>query len=272
MVYLNHSQKSQANSAIFHNADIIVYTEGEQNGDDAMFWTKILKVFCPNKRVKISPKGAKGILLAMLKEEMAINNFIAIDRDLENIMPNKNLIYTWGYSYENDMYSLDLILHIICIHKRICEENEEKEEIRQKLDENINLFVEKIAPYMCAYAEGLKENISVLPNPKNRRSNFEDLFYTGRHTLNLEKINSCIKRLKHKCCEDGKHSKFRKLRYCNGHLIETFFYRLINYLNVGKQEGKETIKSFCLGFFEKFLTQEVENYYKTTLAKINELK
>lgn len=277
MGYLNHSRKAQAVLPAFHDSDIIVYIESGERGQDRFFWEKIFKKFCSNKKVTFSPKGGKGEVLAILEKGIADNNFVAIDRDLDDIFKspylkdNKNLIYTWGYSYENDMYSLDSVFNIIrvCFSLSVDKEDETK----QNLEERTKSFIEQIAPYMCSFAEGLREGKNVYPNPKSK--SFDRLFNCGSFSLNLKEVKKCIKSLKLKknCCDDGKHAIFKDIRYCNGHLLETFFCHLVNsYIVKGKKINKDDLKRLAFMSFEKFLTPKVNKYYKKILANINDKK
>lgn len=268
MSIFEYSRAAQSILPKFYGVDILLFVEGT-NGEDCLFWENIFEQFC-SKKVKISQRGGKGELLKILNQDggLADNIYIALDRDLEDVCPKigkrKNLIYTYGYSYENDLYSEELIADIIRRHLHI----PKKPEIQKKIRICMQTFATEIAPYMCAFAKAYQKHISILPTQSDN-TNFEAFFSPKKHTLEHKYINKCIARLNDKCCASGKHKSFNNIRYCNGHLFETFVCRLINcFCKNKKLIYKDDLRELALRGFEKFLSSNVRDYYRSTLSEI----
>lgn len=273
MAILEYSPKAQSVLPTFLNKDIVVFIEGNADSKmsiDIAFWQTIFKTFCP-KKAEIIQRGGKTHLLHILQESEGKNKnvFVAIDRDLEDIHKKigkfSNLIYTYGYSYENDLYSLNLIFDILTIYAFLPRERHNN--IKKNLKKEINTFLQEIAGYMCAFSKGQEIGCSVLPNEK--QSHKFDRLFGKDESLNHKEIQKCIAKLPEKCCCSGTHKLFKNKRYCNGHLLETFFRKLINrYCGKKAFNNNEDLKKAAIRGFEKFLEPQVYEYYKKCLGAI----
>ena len=270
MPHFEYSREAQAALPHFHNVEIEVFVEGSR-GDDVSFWEGVFEKFC-SKKVSVTQRGGKKELRAILDQKggLSDNVYIALDRDLEDIIPDigkrKNLIYTYGYSYENDLYSQQLIFDVIRHHAHLSEDS--WGEVQKHIKNHMDTFSIEIAAYMCAFSKAFQKHLSVLPNP-TKSSNFEAFFIEKSIKLNYDQIQKCINKLQEKCCISGKHLPFNNVRYCNGHLFETFVCHLVNYLCKNKRLlGKEELRELALRGFEKFLPSEVRTYYSSLLSKI----
>lgn len=271
---LEYSSAAQNVLPVFEGTDLVVFTEGCPSclGHDYDFWNQIFRSYCP-KKVKLIPRGGKSELLKILNQEGGLppNVYIVLDRDLEDVFSRvgerPHLIYTYGYSYENDLYSKELILDIIRLRTHL--RAEEVSKIKKMLEQQIASFMKQVAPYMCAFLEGTKQGISVLPN-KKKNSQFDRLFVNSRIDLNEQEVEKCITRLKTRCCKDGRHNPFGNIRYCNGHLLETFVWRVVDLHCKDRcsKLSKDDLRSMALRGFVQFLTSEVSNYYRNNLEKI----
>lgn len=112
------SRSGQQNRASFFEVDAICYVEGGggegEHAPDVTFWTAVFSVKCPGKKIRCIAKGGKPVLQALaakIVEDNLSNTFVAIDADYdylqEKIIDDHRIIYTWGYSWENDVYNLD---------------------------------------------------------------------------------------------------------------------------------------------------------------------
>lgn len=101
------------NAHLFHGVDYVLYVEGRQaarNSPDHLFWSVCLRNWLPSKRVHVKPIGSKknvksiarNIISRDLKRTLA-----AMDRDYDNssgfIIHDNRVLYTYGYSIENDL-------------------------------------------------------------------------------------------------------------------------------------------------------------------------
>ena len=123
------------NQAIFENVDAMVYAEGGRRfftmsdlesgaGDpttlDSAFWATILRFASPHKKVRVRSVGNKTTLMgiAQLLVDGTVNRVIvAMDRDFDDrrgrMISHKNVLYTYGYSWENDVFNEMVLVDVI---------------------------------------------------------------------------------------------------------------------------------------------------------------
>ena len=115
-----------ANYPVFFNADLLVYIEGKTNAQpgelipDMVFYESLLSLILKNKKIKIKCVGSKKSVFAYLNKlkNAGINNsFVIVDRDYDgalcSIIKDPMVVYTYGYSWENDFWSIQLITKLI---------------------------------------------------------------------------------------------------------------------------------------------------------------
>lgn len=125
------TESGLSNLALFCNVDLIVYTEGGQesfsfedmvDGEfnsqsvDIKFWDSIFQKHGFNKTIQFRAIGSKSSLLKICKLIVANkirNVIVTLDSDLDDFIGNKFtspfILYTRGYSWENDVYHPDLV-------------------------------------------------------------------------------------------------------------------------------------------------------------------
>jgi len=113
------SKSGIANFSKFVGADIIVYIEGKINEKntasvtyDEHFYNSLLGAIFPSKIVKVKCVGCKK---AAIDYALSIDlgttkaNVVVVDRDAEDVTRTllnfQSIIYTYGYSWENDFWS-----------------------------------------------------------------------------------------------------------------------------------------------------------------------
>lgn len=116
-----------SNLATFHCVDFIVFTEGKvddpsiSNGcHDKVFWHRMFGIFSPQKKVKVLSRGSKTDLIP-IAEDVAngriSKTIVTFDRDYDDIIGNPYshpmIIYTYGYSWENDIWCTETIGEVI---------------------------------------------------------------------------------------------------------------------------------------------------------------
>lgn len=122
------SNSGVANYPIFYDTEFIIYTEGKSVGNknldivlpDVVFYGTIFKKIFANKNVKIKCVGNKHAALAYVKplrEQGSKNSLVLVDRDYDgaksSILDDPLIIYTYGYSWENDLWTYDLAKDLI---------------------------------------------------------------------------------------------------------------------------------------------------------------
>lgn len=122
-----------SNMHIFHDADIVIYTEGgsksfscaevedgsnfNETSVDIKFWTGVLKANNFSKKVHFRALGSKEsgkVITRKIMDGEIMNTAIAKDRDLDQftqtIINSPFILYTKGYSWENDVFQKEFTL------------------------------------------------------------------------------------------------------------------------------------------------------------------
>lgn len=109
------SKAGQQNRALFYGVNYTCYVEGGDHDHDrsvdGIFWENVLGTFRPDLRIAFLPRGGKPILEALatqiVSEDIA-NTIVAIDSDYDDLTGDKidddRVIYSFGYSWENDVF------------------------------------------------------------------------------------------------------------------------------------------------------------------------
>lgn len=105
-----------ANRRLFFGVDAVVYVEGGV-GDgglpsiDGAFWQSRIRLFWPSVKVRCIARGGKTHLLQLLSSILISgtkSSFVALDRDHDDLcargIDSHNVLYTFGYSWENDIF------------------------------------------------------------------------------------------------------------------------------------------------------------------------
>lgn len=117
------------NRAIFLRVKYVIYAEGDPEGEanqspDRAFWTRMIKLFRPDLAFTILVKGGKSQVLQFASYIVANNisgTAVVLDRDYDDLcgtmIADKRVMYTFGYSWENDIVCskvcTGLIRHIL---------------------------------------------------------------------------------------------------------------------------------------------------------------
>jgi len=118
------------NMRLFYEADFIMFTEGGATsfslpelieGDcnatsiDVKFWDGIFKNYKLGKRIKFKPIGSKSTAREICEKIIGgevQNVIVGLDRDMDEfdgeLFDSPFILYTKGYSWENDVFSRDL--------------------------------------------------------------------------------------------------------------------------------------------------------------------
>ena len=113
---------------LFYGVDAIVFVEGGRENlsldavrqgafneiaHDAKFWSKLFSRFLPRLKFKFRPVGSKTTLKELadlVATERVRNIVVCMDRDFDNfvgqLIQHPRVAYTYGYSWENDAWSL----------------------------------------------------------------------------------------------------------------------------------------------------------------------
>lgn len=116
----------------FFNVEYLIYSEGGKppvaNGSntnwsiDSIFWRGIFERFSPGVKVKIKSMGSKANVTPYAEkiQRNEISNSIAVfDRDYDpyrgEAINHPRVLYTYGYSWENDACQAELLIQALAI-------------------------------------------------------------------------------------------------------------------------------------------------------------
>jgi hypothetical protein len=277
-----------SNQHLFYDVDAVVFVEGGENcyskeqidndlynekSLDVLFWKEIFLEFQkPNLNLKYKAVGSK-LTVKLIAQDIYKSNLVkvyaAMDRDLDhvqgNLIKHKNVLYTFGYSWENDAWNSELIADII------------QTITAEKIDETIikDAYLEfhkniKFGVFLDSYL--LTKNDSLFDR-NNRHLKCLDLDNNDFLKVDKEKLNEMISEKnvsKSTIYRFAKKNKLNSKRDCYGHLLADFCYHLIKLL-LKKEFGlrvpsKEICKRIALFRFLNYQKNEIKNYYTNCFA------
>lgn len=225
--------------------------------------------------------GSKQTLLEIANEvvsEKITNTYVAMDRDfdiLKNIdIKGKGIFYTYGYSWENDVWQIDIVydvLNAFCGNKCVFEET--KKDIEKLYKE----FLKDIFCCVSTDAFLFMKDISFW----DRKNHLKYLKFGKKikPKVNLEIISSsfCGLNLNESNIEKfGTENNLHAQKDCFGHLISDYCYWLFVYLLNKLNKFPPIAKHYfnCVGI-DKFILKlsnnkypEIYNHYQLTFSSI----
>ncbi|MEP3436087.1 MAG: DUF4435 domain-containing protein [Hoeflea sp.] len=117
------TRSGQINRAAFHGVDYTCYVEGgggiSEFSEDVLFWNTVFDTLRPDIRVHCIARGGKAQLesraRSLITEDIQ-NTLVAMDSDYDDLLGDKiedsRVLYTFGYSWENDAFSPNALLNI----------------------------------------------------------------------------------------------------------------------------------------------------------------
>lgn len=127
MTTFTRTASGLSNSPIFYQANFTVYIEGKSENvkdgrelPDVHYYAALLRAVRPNKIAKIKVVGNKNSALAYaekLRDGNVKNAVVIVDKDLEDVtssaLPIAPVIRTFGYSWENELWSISTASNLI---------------------------------------------------------------------------------------------------------------------------------------------------------------
>lgn len=278
------------NQHLFYNVDIIVFVEGGNKSfskdevysgsyhtetEDIIFWRNLFFIFNNTKKVKFKSVGSKTtikeIVLDLVDGKLQ-SVMVAMDNEFDEILKLKiehpNVLYTYGYSWENDVWNHIVIQSII---EELSAVKIEHDEIKQ----NFNSFIKNLK--LAVYADGylFKRSSSFFP----RKTGFlfcVDCASPGLPTIKRSEISKKIaeKGLKNNTLYSfGKRNSINTLKFCFGHLLANYCCQVVfSYLrNKHNLTGLRKEIVYRIGINKSFqLTfngSQIYDYYKAQFNK-----
>jgi len=231
------------NQYLFFSVDIVVFIEGGKSyskeevynekytseTEDVIFWKNVFDTFAKDKRIKFRSVGSKSVVKEIALDvvrDKTKNVYVAMDNEFDKIFNEQiihpNVFYTYGYSWENDVWNKEVIKSVITEITAI-------EIPHNDIEINFNDFLEKIE--LAVYADGylFEKEMSFFPR------NGGHLFCINSTKVDLplvkqDKIDSALiaKNLKKDIVNNFGHKyTIDTLKFCYGHLLADYCYQLI---------------------------------------------
>lgn len=290
------------NYPLFHKGKKMVFLEGgncsftkgevlngthNESSYDLLFWGPLFKKFKRNLNAyEFRPVGNKQSLFDIAKTvaNKDKNIIVLMDRDYDcfcgNIISGKNILYTYGYSFENDILKLPVLTGL---YDSLCSIQYGKHEASKKLKQGLNHFKKEIT---CV----LKLDITTYINsgehiiPKNGK-NIRKYIIPKKESEPALKINdleklftSYYKQTKQQVVKikPKRQFKLNVLKDCPGHIMDEYFYYYFIFVlrALGKKKAnyqKELFKCNLISQFISLINQnelpQIKNYYKEIISK-----
>lgn len=147
-----------SNLGLFYGVDTVVFLEGgnqslsrddveagmfSASSPDVRFWQTLFDLYRPGTRIQFRSVGSKTVVKSIardIRDGSVTGVVVAMDRDFDHInndlIASQNVIYTNGYSWENDVWWCDASLFSACCAiSGSCKSNlnDEKQFIRRSL-------------------------------------------------------------------------------------------------------------------------------------------
>lgn len=278
-----------ANQCLFYNVDAVVFTEGgnvswsiediksgrdnfNDKSIDILFWRKLFNKFKSDINLKFKAVGSKTTVSAIALE-IQTNNITtviaAMDSEFDSFYNNKiehpNILYTRGYSWENDVWDSGVTISIL--------EDLSGETIDHEIVENcINDFHEAIYDGVCADAVLFGSDSSFLPRKRHLKC-----VMCSEHAAPIVK-SEFIEVLINEIgldIEDARefavNNQITSDLFCYGHLINDFYYHMVRFISRVILEikviNKELLENMAISKFEQIMCNEKSEYYQNQIVK-----
>lgn len=244
MSYFRRTKSGLKNQHLFYNVDIVVFVEGgdknfskvealsgqyHEETEDIIYWKNVFSKFRGLEKIKFKSVGSKSTIkeIAMDIVHGKISTvMVAMDNEFDEILNRRtihsNILYTYGYSYENDIWNSKVI-------KAVVEELTAVEIDNIIIEKTFEKFLKTLK--LAVYADGyqFKKGMSFFP----RKSGYLFCINCVATDIPLIKKNEIEKKLIEKSISKtaaysfGSRNKIDTHKYCFGHLLADFCCQII---------------------------------------------
>jgi len=267
------------NQHLFHNVDFVIYVEGgisysKQEIDnglyndvsiDSIFWNKILNQYKP-ARYKFKAIGSKTVVLKMAEDIInhnLTNVLAAMDQEFDMIqgtnINHPNVLYTNGYSWENDVWNCQVIAEVI--------HSFSAQNINISIVEShFTKFLKEINFSVCADAYLFSKGQSYFPRPGHMR--IIECNPTLIPSLKKAEVETLFNQSNIKKSTVYAYARKKSIvskKNCYGHLLGDYCKQLIKFLlrtlyNINGI-GDEVIRRNAITCFLKYLEPNIDLHY-----------
>lgn len=262
-----------SNLHLFFGVDSVVFLEGGKslsideikNGQhtnsshDIRFWQCVFEVYRPKHTFQFRSVGSKQCVKQIaneIKDGVVTNIIVAMDRDFDNlnsaIIEANNVIYTYGYSWENDAWIKDSVVDAITALTGSC-----KTSMKEEIDIISNFYKECFTRLRwCILIDAiLLQNGASFFN-REQFMRYVNIKKNGIPSVNKEEIAFTFAQVK----ADRERPITRKsqiptlsLKDCFGHLFAEYAYRIMVYVLNELKKMPKLPKDYAAGIVvEKF--------------------
>lgn len=248
-----------SNMHMFSRVDAIVLVEGglslsvqevnaggfSKESQDISFWRKCFSELGPQVKLQFRAVGSKPTLheIALQVAEGNVSHvYVAMDRDFDNLLgrviDSPKVLYTFGYSWENDVWTQEAVKEVFYTLCGICR-NTTEANINEILATSFSGFVQDVrwatkADFLC-----VMHAIPFLPH-KSPQMVISHRRRGAPPLIDREALRRCVRHARiNKTARIGAGAKIRldSRVDCCGHLVGAFGYSILVYL----------LKKFCKG-------------------------
>lgn len=232
------------NQHLFHNVDLVVFVEGgdrcytkseiytgsfNDETNDILFWKNIFQRFRNTEKIKFKSVGSKSTLKDIAFDIIDGNIttvMVAMDAEFDEVLHQKlehsNIIYTRGYSWENDVWSEYVLQDII-------QELSAVKVYSADLDVNFKKFLKHIKPAVIVDGYLFSKGQSLFKRPKGYMSVIDcdptDLPCVKRQVIGLAITNKGTNR--GTAYSFARRKRINVRLHCFGHLLADYCFQVI---------------------------------------------
>lgn len=244
MSYFKRTSSGLKNQHLFYNVDIVVFVEGgdksyskaevlsgkyHEETEDIIYWKNVFSKFRALEKIKFKSVGSKSTIKEIAMD--IVNGklstvMVAMDNEFDEVLNKRtthsNILYTYGYSYENDVWNSRVI-------KAVIEELTAVEIDDKIIEKTFEKFLKALK--LAVYADGyqFKKGTSFFP----RKSGYLFCVNCVTNDIPVIKKNEIEKKLIEKSVSKtaaysfGSRNKIDTLKHCFGHLLADFCCQII---------------------------------------------
>jgi hypothetical protein len=275
-----------SNQHLFHDVDYVIFVEGGQSYSkleidqgnyneesiDTIFWSKIINKYKSESQFKFKAVGSKTAVLKVA-EDIIDNNlttvYAAMDQEFDTVLgklyKHDNILYTFGYSWENDVWNELVIQNIVTTASA-------KEIELNEVIVPFEKFVKDIKFSVYGDAYLFSKSSSFFPRPSNHLK-LIDCTNTTPPSVKKEEVANRTAELglvKNNVYSFGSRKNICCRTNIYGHLLCDVCKLLVKYLLKVKHNitgfKDEIIRRMAINIFIEMMPEQIDNHYRLLLS------
>lgn len=274
-----------SNEHLFHNSEAVVYVEGGESSKstvpaastDVLFWRGLFDRFAAGHRFHFKPRCGKQTLLKFADKVVdgtITAVIVCMDRDhdhLRGLRAASKVLYTYGYSWENDVWSIDVIEGAFYT---LCGVDRNSVVVRPAISEALAQFARRMR--WPVYADVLAASCgdSVIP-----RGSLKCVSPPGRGWPSIDSafLLDCVRNARARA--SGVTLKLTAplrvdvLRDVYGHLLSYFCYRMLADLlktHSGQNIPRDFVNAIAIKLGLDLMRPDILRHHQAQFARLND--